>query len=357
MESEQVVKDALRGLEFGSVQKYKNMAVVPIILQPNSQSSLNYLTLEDALKENVLEIIETGSVNQLNVKNRSDQEVLVVKGEYVIGGKQNRMITVNAMLDKNAKEITLPVHCVQQGRWSAPGTFDPQIRRVSTGPATLRSCTTKAFSSSRGQQHTWANVGSLLRDVDVDSASGDCNAAFEGKQEDIADIVKKFTYFKDKQVGCVVAVNNNGNTEYFVDMFDQAKTMEKHYERLVTSYAIDSLRTKTDSVEFGKKAAEDVVRLLLESETKTSPSLSLGKDVELSLDKNKHIYGAALVHNDVMVYCGANISDRPKQNSNTGDLGNRDLNQTMIFDPPRRDRNYTTGSPFIRRSDLYKTRK
>ncbi|MBT5022157.1 hypothetical protein HON01_05010 [Candidatus Woesearchaeota archaeon] len=360
------------------MQKYKNLAIVPILTsdfyemdwhkfaEHNPQHAMifgefkrdpiNYLTLEEALKENVLEIHETGNVNNLEVRNKSGKEILVVKGEYVIGGKQNRMITVNAMLDPNAKRIQIPVHCVEQGRWSRPGTFQAQMRRVSTAPSSLRSKTMKSFSGQSGQNQTWCGVSEVLGDVGVRSNSSDCDQAFEGRKEDISDVVKKFTYFKDKQVGCVAAVNTGQETYFFVDMFDQPKTMEQQYERLITSYAIDSLRYNTDSVKFSKADGQKLVNELMSADPRVSNSLSLGKDVELEKGHPNEIYGAALVHKDVMVYLGANIKLDSNNNRTRMDGPNRN-NNTNHGTPRNQGSAYTTGnSMLISRGDLFRRR-
>ena len=65
-----------------------------------------------------MEVREKGSatVPELYLVNRSDSMVLVMGGEEVVGGKQNRMVNTSFLIGPKA-EVDLAVTCLEQGRW------------------------------------------------------------------------------------------------------------------------------------------------------------------------------------------------------------------------------------------------
>lgn len=76
------------------------------------------LTLPEALEKGVVEIKETGSVNQLTVENRGDQEVFIQAGDIVKGGRQDRVLSVSLTLPPRSGVLPIAAFCVERGRWS-----------------------------------------------------------------------------------------------------------------------------------------------------------------------------------------------------------------------------------------------
>ncbi|MGH6814890.1 MAG: ARPP-1 family domain-containing protein, partial [Hyphomicrobiaceae bacterium] len=56
------------------------------------------LTLKEALLKGNFDVHETGSVTQLFVENRSDEEVFIQAGDIVKGGRQDRVLTISLVL-------------------------------------------------------------------------------------------------------------------------------------------------------------------------------------------------------------------------------------------------------------------
>lgn len=76
------------------------------------------LTLPEALEKGVVEVKETGSVNQLTVENRGDEEVFIQAGDIVKGGRQDRVLSVSLTLPPRSGVLPIAAYCVEQGRWS-----------------------------------------------------------------------------------------------------------------------------------------------------------------------------------------------------------------------------------------------
>ena len=78
------------------------------------KSDLSYITLDEALADEKLEITEVserGDVPTLMVINNSDTMVFLMAGEQLIGAKQNRVLNVSIMISAHCK-VPIPVRVV-----------------------------------------------------------------------------------------------------------------------------------------------------------------------------------------------------------------------------------------------------
>src|SRR5512140_3067708 len=108
----------LNGATVGHPTIHANMAVYPLRV-PNGHKR-GYSTLDEAIKTGTLKVVEVsegGSVPNLRVHNTGSLPVLLIVGEELIGAKQNRVLNTSLLVPAN-QEITIPVSCVEQGRWS-----------------------------------------------------------------------------------------------------------------------------------------------------------------------------------------------------------------------------------------------
>ena len=109
------------------------LAVIPL-LAPNLDDP-DWLTLEDLIspsppwgegrvrgedRARVTEVSEAGSVPFLTVANGADRPLLLLDGEELIGAKQNRILNTTVLVAART-EATIPVSCVEQGRWGYHG--------------------------------------------------------------------------------------------------------------------------------------------------------------------------------------------------------------------------------------------
>src|SRR5207302_1582910 len=63
------------------------------------------------------------SVNQLVLINRSRRPLLLLAGELVSGGKQDRVIGKDRIVPVGAPPLPLDVFCVEHGRWTGAAQF------------------------------------------------------------------------------------------------------------------------------------------------------------------------------------------------------------------------------------------
>ena len=115
---ENAVKSRLQSVQFGAIQMYKSIAIVPLIAPTDGM--FQYRTLGEALATwdiAITEVSAAGSVPELMVVNRANKPVLLIDGEELAGAKQNRVLNTSILL-KEVSETKIPVSCTEQGRRS-----------------------------------------------------------------------------------------------------------------------------------------------------------------------------------------------------------------------------------------------
>jgi len=121
---------------------YENISVFPVVASYTNDTS-HFLTLEEGLASGEVVVSEQGaaglsrsrdgrpratysggaSVNQLVLINRSKLPLLLLAGELVSGGKQDRIIGKDRIVPAGAEPLPLDVFCVEHGRWSSGANF------------------------------------------------------------------------------------------------------------------------------------------------------------------------------------------------------------------------------------------
>jgi hypothetical protein len=108
----------LENVKLGWKQSHLNMPLFPLLASDAGEP--DYMILEEAPGRGAVEITEVshgGSVPDLKLINKSDHKLLVVEGEELVGAKRNRIVNASFLI-AGQTEITIPVSCVEQGRWS-----------------------------------------------------------------------------------------------------------------------------------------------------------------------------------------------------------------------------------------------
>ncbi len=306
------ISDYIHRLKIGNIKKYKNMAVAPLL---EADSKLEYIVFDEAVNSG-LRVSETGSVPTLHFSNKTGKEILILQGEYVEGGKQNRMVAANVYMAK-AFEGDVPVNCVEEHRWSTgydslniglniedpfrPGFRNPPRQRRRQDDrfySSMRMATKGVCSaSSRGQGEVWGQVNKLIGDHKVSSRTGNINDVFNHKQDELSDYVSNFQYTPGA-VGIVVAIEQDGKKIYGTDIFDQSTTMEKNFSKLLESYILEAVSSGS-SIRQTKKEISAFLGYINNIKFNERKPVSLGRDFLLNGDK---IEGSALVYESTPVY-------------------------------------------------------
>jgi len=142
----------------------------------------NYTTLEKAIpasKIKVEEVAGGGSVNSLVFQNTSKDTILVSMGDIVKGGKQDRVIAKDTLVCPG-QTLTLPVYCVEHGRWSSTSNSNSLAgTRSSSGTASfstyhsnINNAVRKSMVREKSQGKVWDKVAAINAHNGTGSSTG-----------------------------------------------------------------------------------------------------------------------------------------------------------------------------------------
>ena len=134
--------------------------------------------------------------------------VLILEGEELVGGKQNRIVNTTIIILANSTIKEPPCSCMEAGRW------DNRRRDFDSGGAIFRAksravqkasvaCSLRVDGSFRSDQGAvWDQVSESLAELGAHSATADFRAGREKAADQIEDIVQAVRPL-DKQVGAI----------------------------------------------------------------------------------------------------------------------------------------------------------
>lgn len=133
-------------LEVGDRQDIGGLGVFP--LTGTRTASPPYLTGPEAFEAGLIEVSELDppEVPSLLVTNLADVPILLVEGEMLVGGDQNRIMNVTVLCPPKSI-IIVPVSCVEAGRWGARRAVSASSRHA---PGSLRSIKTTTLEPRGG---------------------------------------------------------------------------------------------------------------------------------------------------------------------------------------------------------------
>lgn len=117
----------------------------------------SFLTLQEALAQKKVIVYETKDVNELAIRNLSNQDVYVQAGDIVRGGEQDRMISTDFIVPPKSGRMPIAAFCVEAGRWNKRGSEVAASFGSSENSVTSRELKLAAKRSA-SQQEVWDNV-------------------------------------------------------------------------------------------------------------------------------------------------------------------------------------------------------
>jgi hypothetical protein len=282
--------------------RHGSLTVFPIVA-PKSYATSEFITLDEGLRSGEVVVTEYGNVrglmrrrptpavqresgaevNRLVLVNNSKRPLLLLAGEIVTGGKQDRVIGKDRIVPGESDPVDLSVFCVEPGRWvatsdrfGASGTTYPTPSVGSgtgggigsgMGAGTIMaqpSVRAKAMGA-KDQNQVWAEVrkqqssmavevnglAPLASTEEIRSTSSYArvmeNKDVKQKVDEIAAPIQHnyeslIKQLRDRNaVGVVVAVNGR---IIWADMFASTELLEKYWPKLVRSYASEAVVTR-----------------------------------------------------------------------------------------------------------------
>ena len=125
-------------------------------------------------------------VNTLVLVNHSDKPLLLLAGEIVTGGKQDRVIAKDRIVPAGADPIDLGVFCIEPGRWteSSP-TFGAAAKAPAHGFMVQPTVRERAMVE-KDQQQVWDSVHGAISTMEMAAALPASTSMNSGAQYDVA---------------------------------------------------------------------------------------------------------------------------------------------------------------------------
>lgn len=135
---------------------HKNLTVY-LIHGANKHNGKAPLTLQEAMEQKKVKVIETGNVNELAIQNVSNEEVFVQSGDIVKGGQQDRVLAMDLILPPRSGRVPIDSFCVEQGRWQQRG--QEAVAAFSSSDQMLNHKDLKiAAKAKKSQSEVWGKV-------------------------------------------------------------------------------------------------------------------------------------------------------------------------------------------------------
>ncbi len=251
-----------------------NLTIYPVVAA-RTHDTREFLTLDEGLRSGQVEVTEAGrvrplvrrggtayrptsdQVNSLVLVNNSDRPLILLAGEIVTGGKQDRVVGKDRIIPAHSEPVDLGVFCVEPGRWTArsggSSKFDSQ-----SAPMAQPSVRKRAMSD-KDQQKVWSEVAKSREGMAAAAPSaagelaGTSSYARVVENEEVKRQVDSVAVPLERSyqglirelrarnaVGVVAAVNGE---IIWADLFASPQLLEKYWPKLVRSYAAEALST------------------------------------------------------------------------------------------------------------------
>ncbi len=258
---------------------HENISVFPVV-SSFSQDTSPFLTLEEGLANGEVLVREQGSetmvrgrdgrpvyipqpatgaaVNQLVLINLSRRPLLLLAGELVSGGKQDRVIGKDRIVPAGAPPLPLDVFCVEHGRWTGSSQFAAALTIVHPSvreSAAVDQAQTKVWESVRNGTNSKAAPSAPAARLSRPSIQGAINSnahteAYEKIYDSQAvgvsidgfvdEVQRRFASATsglkgERVVGVVVAY---GGEVAWSDIFASGDLFDHYWHKLLRSYAV-----------------------------------------------------------------------------------------------------------------------
>ena len=278
-----------------------DLTIFPVVSAKVHDTS-DFITLDEGIRSGDVVVTEVGNlhstmrrrppyqvrpyggpeVNRLVLVNNSKHPLILLAGEVVTGGKQDRVVGKDRIVPAESDPVDLSVFCVEHGRWTETSAkFDTHASVMLQPSVRMKAMVDK------DQQKVWDEVGRSRAQMSagvtaaapsVSAGGGDGaaysirelngttsyakareNTAVKAQVESIVEPMQKSYESVIKQlrnqnaVGVVVAVKGH---IVWADMFASSALLAKYWPKLLESYATEALTMPGASGEISGKEAQ-----------------------------------------------------------------------------------------------------
>lgn len=328
------LKKLIGSLKYGNIAVVHNVAVVPLFT--DETNNLEYLTLDEAYKANLLHIGEIspgGSVPDLSVENLADKPVLLLDGEELVGGRQNRVLNLSVLLKEKSK-TNIPVSCVERGRWHYNEPSFPDVYSPHKKPSSMKSghimnlrarekksrsvsdniCFCKAPKSDQGE--VWNEIEHIQDKLNTHSETSALYDVYNKRKADLIEFLNNLKAQKDQ---CGYFLFINGNLQAF-ELIPKPDKYALYHKKLIESAALEALAEihLFEEKYNEKKVMADVdefTKSIQDAEELEFTSNGYGKNYRY---RKPDLHGEALIHNSEVIHLAFFSSTDGRSNGRRG---------------------------------------
>ena len=319
----EIIANTLKLLTIGEVKSHSNLSMVPLIMGVTNEP--DYIVLDEALANNtacVREVSQFGSVPELLFENKGDTAVLLLDGEELVGAKQNRIINLSILVPAKTT-ITVPVSCVEAGRWAHNSRhFHSEDRAYFAAGRARKSAHITESLHSNGTRHSrqgeiWNDISGKASRMNSVSDTDAMSSIYKDHSHDLQQFVSSLQPVRN-QCGAIFLINNE---VCGLDLFDSSVTFEKLSKKLIRSYALDALDVHhKKEQENNSNAVNEFINHVSIAKCEIFSAVGDGDDVRIS---GNMVTGGALILKDHIVHiCAfpANKTSNSRSYSDDGEL-------------------------------------
>jgi hypothetical protein len=261
---------------------YKNLTLFPVRGRDTAPAG-NYLTLDEGIKAGTVVITEKGagrmasrrnvrgtsaarqqnvvagagdnsSVNELALVNRSGKKLLLLAGEVIVGGKQDRIVQEDRIIPPVSVPISLSVFCVEHGRWSQRASAETSAPVVAPSAEPLKAENfyglgaishpkLRAAAQDKKQQgEVWKEVSANNTKLGTSNSTDTYQAVYADKK--VASQMDDYLRVLEREVlqpGVVGVVVARNGEPVWVDAFASHALFARYWPKLLKSYVVDAM--------------------------------------------------------------------------------------------------------------------
>ena len=240
-------------VDYAGAYEFRDLKIIPIrakasFAQANEQAaSLNEaLSLRQALATNQAAIMERtnargrirADVNTLTIENFSDQPIFLMSGEVITGGRQDRVIAQDMVVQPRSGQVDVPVYCVEKGRWTG-STQKNKFKNYHEASMHLR----QVIDREQNQSAVWKEIAKENRRDQI-RTNTEAYTAHANSPEYIRRENEYLAFFNEKfrnKENIVGIVGVTGGVVMGCDIFASPDLFYREYNNLIFAYIDEAL--------------------------------------------------------------------------------------------------------------------
>ena len=285
-------------LKVGDSQQKNNIVV--FFLSSDEKKNDSYLSFSQALDQKLVDISEVnkkGFFGKLKVTNRSNEILLILGGEQIIGHKirQHRIVASTTLIPANAT-VLMNVNCGEQYRWSSMVNDNMDA--------------SESLYFSRGslgkQFKIWDEIKNISNEFRVKNFTSSVEEIYKKRKNNIQEI-ESFFEPRAHDIGVAIGVNNHIKS---LDVFSSNLMLNIYLKKIIKSVAIKNFKKINHKSYLKTKDVHKFLRQIHESD-KREFKVDKGTLGQITRFLGESINGTTLCTDDKKIVHGSFFSREP----------------------------------------------